>query len=185
LLGSHDFCDLENKKTLDVGCGNGSWLRNFVQWGARPDNCYGIDLLEDRISEARQISPNMHFALANAEKLDFPDGRFDIVLLATCLTSIFDRDMKKHIAREAKRVLNDAGMILWYDFRYNNPWNPDVKGIKKKEIVELFGDCEYDFKSVTLAPPIARCVCACHPSLYSFFNIFPFLRTHVLCWITK
>jgi hypothetical protein len=24
-----------------------------------------------------------------------------------------------------------------------------------------------------------------HPTLYTLFNMFPFLRTHVLCWIRK
>jgi hypothetical protein len=36
-----------------------------------------------------------------------------------------------------------------------------------------------------LAPPIALRVCRIHPSLYGLFNAFPFLRTHVLCWIGK
>ena len=52
---------------------------------------------------------------------------------STCFTSILDQEMKKSIAREVLRVLKDEGIILWYDFRYNNPKNPDVKGIEKKK----------------------------------------------------
>lgn len=30
-------------------------------------------------------------------------------------------------------VLKNDGIVLWYDFRYNNPNNLDVKGIEKKK----------------------------------------------------
>lgn len=108
-------------------------MRDFIQWGARPENLYGIDLLEDRIKKAKEINPNINFICGNAKNLDFPDKNFDIVLQSTCFTSILDQEMKKSIAREVLRVLKDEGIILWYDFRYNNPKNPDVKGIEKKK----------------------------------------------------
>lgn len=38
---------------------------------------------------------------------------------------------------------------------------------------------------VTLAPPIARRLAIMHPGLYPVANVFPFLRTHLLCWIQK
>jgi hypothetical protein len=38
---------------------------------------------------------------------------------------------------------------------------------------------------VTLAPPLARAVCALHPALYGVFNVLPLLRTHVLAWVHK
>ena len=42
-----------------------------------------------------------------------------------------------------------------------------------------------DVRRVTLAPPLARAVCAVHPSLYTLFNALPLLRTHRLAWIAK
>ena len=54
------------------------------------------------------------------------------------------------------RVLKKEGIILWYDFSYDNPKNPDVKGIKKEEIINLFPNCKFTFNKVTLAPPIVR-----------------------------
>ena len=47
------------------------------------------------------------------------------------------------------------GIILWYDFIYNNPSNPDVKRVSKKEIINLFSGVDnIQFYKVTLAPPI-------------------------------
>jgi len=93
--------------------------------------------------------------------------------------------MKKDIAREIIRVLKDDGIVLWYDFRYNNPWNPDVKGVNKKEIIELFGDCDYYFSSVTLAPPIARAIAPVSRLICEVLVKIPFLRTHYLAVIKK
>ena len=163
----------------------GGQLREFVQWGAKPENLYGIDLLKDRIKKAKEINPNINFICDNAENLDFLDKNFDIVLQSTCFTSIFDLEMKKSIAKEMLRVLKDEGIILWYDFRYNNPKNPDVKGIEKKEIKGLFPDCRYDFNLITLAPPIVRKLAPISLFLCEILEKIPFLRTHYLVVIKK
>jgi len=185
LLRRNNFEELEDKKIFDIGCGAGGWLRDFVQWGAKPENMYGVDLLEERVKIAKSINPNFNFFCANAEKLNFGDKSFDIVLVATCFTSILDSNMKKRIAQESLRILKDQGIVLWYDFRYNNPWNPDVKGIEKKEIKELFGDCDYDFNLVTLAPPIARHLAPISIIACELLAKIPFLKTHYLAVIKK
>src|ERR1700730_13559360 len=42
---------LADKRLLDIGCGNGSWLRYLVEsYGATRDQCVGIDLMEERIT---------------------------------------------------------------------------------------------------------------------------------------
>ena len=38
---------------------------------------------------------------------------------------------------------------------------------------------------LTLAPPLARPLCALSPALYTVFNALPWLRTHVLAWVHK
>jgi hypothetical protein len=63
--------------------------------------------------------------------------------------------------------------------------NNDVKGIKFKEVKVLFPFGVIKKWKITLAPPVSRLVTKLHPSLYTIFNFFPFLRTHILCWIEK
>lgn len=82
-------------------------------------------------------------------------------------------------------LLKPGGFILWYDFIYNNPKNADVKGIKIKEIKSFFPKGDFKYKKVTLAPPINRITTKINPNLYYIFNLFSFLRTHVLCSIQK
>jgi ubiquinone/menaquinone biosynthesis C-methylase UbiE len=177
--------DLRNKTILEIGCGGGIWLRDFVQWGALPDRIYGVDLIEDRIRIAQRLNPNIHYSIGNAEQLDFPDKTFDVVLLSTCLTSILDAKMKGGIAKETLRVLRDDGIIIWYDFRYNNPKNPDVRGIKKDELVGLFGDCSYCFSFATLAPPISRLLAPISWLACEIISKIRFLNTHYLVIIQK
>src|SRR5215831_10064146 len=57
LLKRHDFAPLTTKRILEVGCGTGYWLREFMKWGARPEHITGIDLLVDRVAEARALCP--------------------------------------------------------------------------------------------------------------------------------
>lgn len=133
-------------------------LREFIKYGARPENLYGIDLLPDRIEEANKLSPNISFTCGDAEDLPYEDSFFDIVLCSTVFRSILDRRMRQNIAREVLRVLRVEGIILWYDYHMNNPKNPDVIGVKKKEIKKLFPDCKFDFNKITSAPPITRII---------------------------
>jgi hypothetical protein len=93
--------------------------------------------------------------------------------------------MKRNIAKEMLRVLKNDGIILWYDFIYNNPKNPDVKGIGKKEIISLFPNCKFDFNKITLAPPIARFI-APHSYLVCYLlEKLKIFNTHYLVVIKK
>jgi SAM-dependent methyltransferase len=177
---------LEKARILEVGCGTGSWLREFVRWGARPENIFGIDLVPERIAAARCLCPSA-VTLKCQDATDLRDitCRFDIVLQSTVFTSILDPQMKRQIAREMLRVLNPEGMIVWYDFRVNNPINPDVRGIKKKEIEELFSGCNLRLEKLTLAPPLGRPIARMSRTLYRVASTIKPLCTHYLGIIRK
>jgi SAM-dependent methyltransferase len=177
--------DLSDRKILDVGCGSGGFLREFVKYGAKPKNLYGIDLLEERIEKARELNPNIDFRCGDASNLPYEDHFFDIVMQFTVFTSILDSGMKEKIAFEMLRALKADGTIIWYDYYVNNPWNPDVGGVKKKEISKLFRDCVIHLRRVTLAPPVARILAPFSVMLCEFLGKVPFLCTHYLGWIQK
>ena len=185
LLDRHRMNPLADKKILDVGCGKGGLLRSLIEYGALPQNVYGIDLLPDRIEHARKISPNIDFRCGNAEELPYQGETFDMVTQFTVFTSVLDHQVKEKIAREMIRVLKAEGVILWFDYHMNNPQNSDVRGVRKKEIVQLFPDCDYDFRRVTLAPPLARRIAPYSWLLCYLLAKVPLLRTHYLAVIKK
>ncbi|MCK4783243.1 MAG: methyltransferase domain-containing protein [Desulfobacteraceae bacterium] len=179
------FISLNDKKILDVGCGNGSILSCFLKDGVLLQNLYGIDLLPERIKEAKKLYPGMHFTCGNAEKLPYPDEFFDIITQATVFTSILEPGMKKKVASEMVRVLKPNGVIIWYDYRFDNPFNPDVRGVRKREIMDLFPNCQFDFKLTTLNPFIARPLAKLSGRLCKALESLSVLRTHWLVTIKK
>jgi len=176
---------LTGLRVLDVGCGRGSWLLEFCQWGAIPEDLAGIDLDENRIAEARRYLPAADLRVGDARQLPWPDGRFDLVTQFTVFTSILHAAVKRKIASEMLRVLKPGGAILWYDFRYNNPHNPHVRGIGAREIRSLFPDYSVRLRTVTLAPPIARRLVPLSWTIASLMEKVPLLRTHYLGIIRK
>ena len=157
ILKSKDFTLLHDKKLLEIGCGQGHWLREFIKWGACPENMTGVDLLPDRVSKARQLCPQgINIQCGNAAYLAFQNDSFDLVLQFTVFSSILDIKMKEALARGMLRVLKRHGLILWYDMHVNNPGNADIRGIGKQEIARLFPNCRIDLRRVTVAPPLSR-----------------------------
>ena len=93
--------------------------------------------------------------------------------------------MKRAMAAEMVRILAPQGRILWYDFSYNNPKNPDVRGIGKREIQALFPGLEMKTRRITLAPPLGRIVAPFSIVLYYLLSRVRPLCTHLLCLLRK
>jgi ubiquinone/menaquinone biosynthesis C-methylase UbiE len=186
LLSRRGCVPFEAKKILEIGCGTGGLLRDFVKWGARPENVTGIDLLPDRVCEAIHLCPKaMRIEHGNAAHLNYPNEHFDLVVQSLVFTSVLDAQMKRQMASEMRRVLKPDGFILWYDYHMNNPRNADVRGVKRGEIYELFPGCRSELKRITLAPPIARLVAPYSLFLCYLMERIPLLCTHYIGVIRK
>lgn len=162
--------------------GEGNNILAFKRFGLKWNNLYANELLEDRVHMMKENIPNANIYPGDALKLEFR-YYFDIVFQSTVFTSILDFEFKVNLARKMWDMTKEKGMILWYDFTYDNPNNRDVNGIKTREIKRLFSKAkDIKFYRVTLAPPIAR-------KIGKFYNLvntaFPFLRTHVIAEIYK
>lgn len=155
-LGRRGVFPLGDRRILDVGCGRGSGLVQLEEWGARRDRLAGIDLLPDRVDEARARLAGADLRVGDASALPWPDAHFDIVCQATVFSSILDDTLQDRVAAEMRRVLRPDGVIVWYDFRYDNPANPHVRGVRKERIARLFPGMSCRLRRVTLAPPLAR-----------------------------
>ncbi|HPO91639.1 MAG TPA: class I SAM-dependent methyltransferase [Victivallales bacterium] len=172
---------LSDIKLLEIGCGSGQWLIEFAMFGFKFANFAGIEIEPRRAKIAMERVPNADIREGDASSLPWPDQSFDIVFQSTVFTSVTDSEKKKKIAGEMKRVCKEGGIILWYDFKYNNPSNPNVRGVGRSEIKELFAPWRCEFQSVTLAPLIARKVVPLSWSIAEDLEtFFPFLRTHLV-----
>ncbi len=186
LQAKYGRASLASATILDIGCGTGNWLRDFVRWGAPPENLCGVDLLPDRVDQARKFSPlGVALTCQDATDLQLPDASFDLILQSTVFTSILNPMMKQLLAREMLRLVRPEGLILWYDFHVNNPWNRDVRGIPKAEIENLFPNCQVSLEKLTLAPPLGRLIAPLSARLYQALSRIKPLCTHYLGAICK
>jgi SAM-dependent methyltransferase len=183
LLAQHGYLPLRNYRILDVGCGSGKVIATLIQAGADAHKCVGVDLIPERVQEARIAHPAVQFICANAEHLEFSDGTFDLALASTVFSSILNRPDK--VAREIVRVLRPGGALLWYDFRYSNPRNPHVRGMPKHSVRELFPRFQVHLRTTTLLPPLARHLGRWTERLYPVFSSMPLLRTHYVGLLIK
>ncbi len=186
LFNNNTISPVSEKKVLEIGCGAGSNLLELVTLGFSPKNLVGNELLEERVARARERLPQAIQVLAgDASTLNLEPQSFDIVYQSTVFTSILDDAFQQKLADQMWTLLRPGGGILWYDFTFNNPNNPDVRGVSLSRVASLFPEGKLQSKRVTLAPPLSRRVTKIHPSLYNICNTLPFLRTHLLCWIEK
>jgi ubiquinone/menaquinone biosynthesis C-methylase UbiE len=155
-LRRHDCEALSDHRILELGCGRGGVLLEYLNYGAIPGRLHGTDLLPDRVIDARRALPQVAVTNADGQHLPYVANQFDIVLQYTVFSSILDDSVKQRLAQEMLRVLRKPrGLILWYDF-WLNPTNRQTRGIRPAEIRRLFPNCRCEFQRITLAPPITR-----------------------------
>ena len=81
-----EFNHFSKEKILDVGCGSG-WIT--VQYALGYADVYAIDITAEAVEltkkhiEYKQISANV--SVGNAEKIDYPDNYFDLVVCSGVL----------------------------------------------------------------------------------------------------
>lgn len=174
------FNDLSKLKLLEIGAGNGTNAYMFEEMGLKLENISFNELLNERVENIRSNFPNNKLYAGDAIHIHFPE-KFDIVFQSTVFTSVLKEEDRKKLADKMWELLNPNGIILWYDFIYNNPKNPDVRKVTIAETRGLFNrSSRSTVKKITLAPPIGRKV----GKFYHLFNV-SFLRTHILAVFQK
>jgi len=182
VLRKTGFQSLCGQRILEIGCGGGGALLEYLSIGAEPDHLFGIDLLPDRLGEAHKKLPLSGLSCADGQDLPFPAKTFDLILQYTAFSSVLDDQIKKHMASDMLRVLKPDGLIVWYDF-WLNPTNPQTRGIRPKEIRTLFDGCDIRFQKITLAPPIARRIVPLSWGLGLFLESLVLFNSHYLALI--
>lgn len=126
-----DLIDLNNKRILDVGCGEGVWLPEFAKFTI-PQNIFGsefdqeqVNVLHSEGSISSQIGiPTENIVNCSGENLAFEDNSFDIV---------FQNEVLEHVSddvatmSECLRVLKPGSSIIL--FTPNRGWPFETHGI--------------------------------------------------------
>lgn len=100
---------LEGEKILDLGCGNG---RYFEYLEDKKVNYFGVDNSEKLIKIAKSKYPGVHFQIADALNLPFPDNFFDKVISIATFHHIPSKEFRIKFLNEVKRILKPGGILI-------------------------------------------------------------------------
>jgi SAM-dependent methyltransferase len=184
-LQAADMAPLTGRRLLDIGCGAGDWFELFERFGARQPDMAGIELQEHRTAQATRRFPAADIREGDAGNLPWSDASFDLVFQSTLMTSVLSDELRSRIAGEMLRVLAPGGAILWLDFRYDNPWNRNVRGVGRAELGRLFPKCRIRLRRIVLAPPLARRIVPWSIRLARLLEMTTLFNTHYLAVIRR
>lgn len=107
---------VEGAHVLEVGCGRGGGARYVARY-YRPAELVAVDFSPPAITRARALNgdqPNLTFDVGDAERLDFPDASFDVVINVESSHCYGDVPA---FAAEVARVLRPGGWFTFADMR--------------------------------------------------------------------
>lgn len=104
----------ESWTVLDLGCGNGV-STNYL----KGKTVVGVDLSEKEMVRAKKNFPNINYLVADATKLPFKTGSFDLIVAVNLLHHLADKTDKG--LKECYRILKKGGILLTVDPNLTNP----------------------------------------------------------------
>ena len=162
--------DRDTAKVLDVGCGDGSSLLQFMRLGFRPENLAGVDSGAERVEHAREKFPNVEFRCESAESMSFADSTFDVSFESTLFMMLTSEEVARKIAREMLRVTRRGGYLMMADWRYAKPGSQEHRAMTGQRISSLFdvggATAVVARERGALVPPLGRFLSRHAPSLY-------------------
>lgn len=162
-----DYPDAKPLKILDMGCtvGNSTlpWARAFPK-----AEVHAIDVAAPvlRYAHARAVSLGVpvHFSQQNAEKTDFPDESFDVVVSHIMLHETSNKALPRVLA-ESRRLLKPGGIMMhleiprptdifekfMFDWEAYNNNEPFSMGCRDSDLIGLACQAGFEADAVSLA----------------------------------
>ncbi|WP_439533151.1 methyltransferase domain-containing protein [Polymorphobacter sp.] len=106
--------DLKPRRILDMGCGVGHSTLPYADKFPEAE-LYGVDvgapMLRYAHARAESLGKAVHYSQQNAEKTDFPDGHFDLIV-SHILVHETSHKAIRNIMKEAYRLLAPGGLLV-------------------------------------------------------------------------
>ena len=182
--------DRDQARILDVGCGSGSSLIQFLRLGFHPEKLAGVDSSPERIAQARAMFPNVEFRCESAESLSFDNSIFDVAFESTLFMMLTSEEIALRIASEMLRVTRSGGYLMLVDWRYAKPKSTDHRAMSSKRIASLFGVGRVTDivarERGALVPPLGRLLSRRAPAIYfAVQSLLPFAAGQITTVLQK
>ncbi|MFA5832074.1 MAG: class I SAM-dependent methyltransferase [Bacteroidota bacterium] len=182
--------DSKSALVLDVGCGNGVEIFQFVRLDFQIENIYGIDLNNERLEQGIKSFPQAKLTSGDASNMPFEKNKFDIVFESTMFSTLPDDNLCQAISNEMVRVCKHGGYLVLVDWRYKKPQNPNYNALNRKNLSRYFSIGTMTelitIQNGALIPPLGRFLSRRAPSLYFLIaKAFPLLVGQVVYVLKK
>ncbi|MBU1050054.1 class I SAM-dependent methyltransferase [Candidatus Bipolaricaulota bacterium] len=116
----HVLQEIDGGRILDVASGVGQFSRLLVDCLGSYEQLTGIDTSTKAIEQANAgfSEPNVHFQVADATTLPFPDGSFDTVALSNSMHHMANLEA---VFCEIRRVLIPRGRLILFEMHSDAP----------------------------------------------------------------
>ena len=143
----------DSKNHLDIGCGSGTFLGNYLKDKKR----VGIDIVKKQIEFANKENKDDKTSFLRYDKsiLPFNDNEFDTISLIEIIEHL-NEDDTRNLINESKRCLKDNGHIVLTTPNYLSFW-PLLEIILNK-----FSNVNYEHQ---------------HISKYNYFSLKKFIKS--------
>ncbi len=141
--------DIENKKILDVWCGNGRLLGELkkyfeVKW----ENYLWIDVSEELLKEAKSFYPWYNFLVSDMLDLKkMKSEKFDVIFFIASFHHLDSFEKRKNVLLQVAKLLKDNGIIFMTNWDLQGPLNKE-KYIKSEILwtENEFGSKDFSIK---------------------------------------
>jgi SAM-dependent methyltransferase len=120
------------KRALDLGCGAGLSTAALVPWASQ---VIGLEPVAAMLAHRQKVAPQASFVIAQAERVPFASGSFDLVTAAGALNYA---DLPSAFG-EVARVMAPGGTFLLYDF------SPGRRSAGDEDLASWFDSFEQRF----------------------------------------
>lgn len=160
--------DLSKEKILDVGCGKGDLTRYFADLFLKPEQIYGMDLSQYRISQAKSLHPGITYFLDDIVRMrNSLQGEFGLI---TAVDVFMHLDREEQILSGLEniyRLLKENGIFIWYDAvakdHYISDHDAEVNGFHPNQMKEL---CHQTGFTLLFSMPVFKNVIWRYHSVY-------------------
>jgi ubiquinone/menaquinone biosynthesis C-methylase UbiE len=130
---------------LDLGCGNGRIADLTSEIKARYT---GMDVAPQMIEIAKQLHPDLPFAVGSIVETGFADASFDHVLMIASFHHVPSHEMRVEALQEVYRILKPGGIVIMSNWNLHQ-WI-FLRQRLRTNIQKLFGHHHRDYNDLLI-----------------------------------